>query len=93
MFEDLHIRTTRHEGEAYVHALDMAQHLIFAAAQFEESSKLIPGGKYADLDFAAAETMRMVAKWLLMGDEVSDLEDIETPDEFFATFLDNDDDL
>lgn len=90
MFDDVHVRTMEDEkGNVYVHALDFAQHLVFAAMGFQEVTKENPAedDRVAAMDMAAVETLRLVAQFLLQAEDVEYLRNhIDTVEDLFAEF-------
>lgn len=90
MFDELHIRTLEDEqGSTYVHALDFAQHLMYAGIGFQAMTAENPATdeRIAAMDTAAVETLRMVAQLLLQGEDVEYLRNhIDTPEDLFAEF-------
>ena len=85
MFDDINVRTlTGKQGDLYIHALDFAQHLVWVAVQMSTLPKT-DNDHVKAMDFASVETLRMVARLLLEGEDVEYMRNnLDTYEDFLA---------
>ena len=90
MFDDIHVRSLINEddGDVYIHTLDLAQHLVFAAMQLQAHTVANPPANdlIQGMDVGSIETMRMIAQFLLYGEMAEDVNRFDTIEDLQAHF-------
>ena len=94
MFDEIHVRTVTEGEDTYMHVLDFAQHLVYVAIGMQTIPKSDSDITNA-MDFAAVETLRMVANLILQAEDVEYMKNnLDTYEDFLSLAgIDNPDDL